>query len=601
MKNFLEELKRRNVIKAALAYLVIAWILLQVASIVLPIAGSPEWVLKTFTFFLVLGFPIWVVLSWIYEVTPGGIKKTERFEQNTSIVSETNSRLNKVLVVALTIVVVLLLVQQCRDDSKIIENSEISESEIQLHKKSIAVLAFADMSQEKDQEYFSEGISAELTSQLAKIGELKVIDRRSSFSYKNKNTTAIQIGRELDVSHILDGNVRIYDDKVRIDVQLIDVSDGSHIWLETYDRKMDDIFKIQNEIAEEVMHQLKIVLKTNTRNNFNKRPTENLDAYRYYLEALYYINLSGFSNIDKAISLLEQAVKLDPNFALAYAVLARTYILDNVDVDPNPLWEKQAYVAIQQALSLDPDLADAYVARGQWYWTPSNNFNHEKALQDFKKALELNPGLSSAYESLMLVQLHVGLLDKAMETGLKGIEIEPTNMWIRHHLGEVYLFQGNYNEALNMYESVAEQFVPFFRIALVSQVLYHQGKIEEATKLIEQGLLEYPSEPQLNSTYAIILASQGRDVEAKQRMKIAIENQKKLRHIHHLYHNLAGAAALMGEDEVAIEWLTKSAENGLPNYVLFNQDSNLASLRGNPIFDEFMVGLKSKLEHYNSL
>jgi len=601
IKKYITELKRRNVFKAGIAYLIVAWLIVQIASILLPTFDAPPYVLKTLVFMLGIGFPINLIFSWIYDITPNGIKKTETLEQNPVKSILKSNRLNKVIIASLTLVVLLLLYNQFRNpgNNKPITNTEAIN--LDSKEKSIAILAFTDMSAEKNQDYFSDGISAELTSLLSKIGELKVIDRRSSFSYKNKSATLKQIGNELNVSYILDGSVRKYENKVRIDVQLINVADGSHLWLDTYDRNMDDIFKIQDDIAKAVITQLKIVLATSTISTITKRPTTNLEAYRLYLEGLYYLNLAGFDNVNKTISLLEEAILLDPNFAQAHAVLAKVLILNSVDYENNIAWEGRAYVAIQEALSLDPDLPEAYVARGMWYWTPNNNFNHEKAIKDFRKATELNPGLSSAQEYLMLVYLHVGLLDEALDYGKKAVLLNPTNMWIRHYTGQVYHFQGNYAEALNTYNSVSDQFIPFFRIALTAQILNYQGKIEESFQMIEKGLLEYPTEPQLNSTYAILLAKSGRNDEAKNRIVIAIENKKTLRHDHHLYHNLASSSALMGEKQKAVSWLIKAAETGFPCYSLYNRDPNLESLKGYPSFDAFMLEMKKKQEYFKSI
>ncbi len=598
LKKNIAELKRRHVFKAGIAYLLVAWLIAQVASILLPTFNAPSYIMKVLLFILGIGFPIWLVFSWVYDITPDGIKKTEDHNQQTIIKS---SRLNKVIITSLSIAVVLLLFNQFYhsngNDTKI--NADITS--LDSKEKSIAILAFTNMSSEKDQDYFSDGISAELTNVLSKIGELKVIDRRSSFSYKNKSATLKQIGKELNVSYILDGSVRKYENKVRIDVQLINVSDGSHLWLDSYDRNLDDIFKIQDDIAKAVIKQLKIILATNTLSTLRNRPTTNLEAYRLYLEGLYYLNLAGFDNLNKTISLLEEVILLDPYFAQAHAVLAKVLILNSVDYENNVAWESRAYVAIQEALSIDPNLSEAYVARGMWYWTPANNFDHEKAIKDFRKATELNPGLSSAHEYLMLVYLHIGLLDKAFEYGEKASSLDPTNMWIRHYTGQVYHFQGNFTEALNTYNSVADRYIPFFRIALMAQILNYQGKIDEAFKIIEEGLLEYPTEPQLNSTYAILLAKSGRNGEAKRRIDIAIENKKTLRHDHHLYHNLASSSALMGEKMEAVTWLIKAADTGFPCYPLYNRDPNLESLKGYPAFEDFMFEMKKKLEYYSSL
>jgi len=420
-------------------------------------------------------------------------------------------------------------------------------------------------------------------------------------SYKHSEKNTNEIGLDLNVTHILEGSVLTSENKVRIFAQLIDVEKDAHLWAQTYDREMNDIFSIQSDVANKIAEVMEVALGEDAQARIDKRPTSDLEAYRLYLQGQYYINLASFADIDTAISLLNQAILRDPNFALAYAVLATTYILNNVDRDPRPEWEEKAYISFQQALSLDPDLAEAYVARGMWYWTPSNNFQHESAIKDFQKAIEIKPGLSSAYEMLSKVQRHVGLLEKALKTGEKAVELEPTSMWSRFFLGQVFFFQGKYTEALKMFDSINEQFIPFYRFAFTSQTLFHLDRVEEAVDMLEQGLLEYPTESLLNSSYAIILASLGHQDQARERKNLAIEHESALMHVHHVYHNLAGTSALMGQHKEAVEWLVKASENGLPCYLLFNSDPNLESLKGKPDFMAFMLDLKKKWEYYKTL
>lgn len=186
-------------------------------------------------------------------------------------------------------------------------------------------------------------------------------------------------------------------------------------------------------------------------------------------------------------------------------------------------------------------------------------------------------------------------------TSKKGVELEPTNMWSRHFVGQVYFFQGEYEKALGMFESVNVKLKPYFRISLVAQTHFYLGQIEGAVNMLEEGLKEYPDEPQLNSTYAIILASKGKNGEARSKMAVAIENRSELRHVHHLYHNLAAVTALMGENKEAVEWLIKAADDGFPSYPLFKRDPNLRNLRGSTGYEEFMVEMKEKLLHFDSL
>jgi TolB-like protein len=255
MNKFIEELKRRNVIKSALAYLVVSWVITQVATTVLPTFGAPAFVTKTIIFILAIGFPLWLIFSWVYEITEKGIKKTVNIEPEESITPQTNNRLNKIIIGALAIAIALLLVNHFGNRS---ENRIVSDNEIDKTEKSIAVLAFADMSPQKDQEYLSDGMSGEFISILGKTTGLKVRDRRSSFTFKNKDATIEQIGEQLKVRYVIDGSVRKYGDKLKVDVQIINAIDGSYIWTESFDYTMDNIFKMQDDIAKVIVAKLKI-------------------------------------------------------------------------------------------------------------------------------------------------------------------------------------------------------------------------------------------------------------------------------------------------------------------------------------------------------
>ena len=480
--------------------------------------------------------------------------------------------------------------------------SKLGTELVEVTDKSIAVLPFVNMSNDPDQEFFSDGMAEEIINALVQIPNLKVASRTSSFQFRGQEQDIKSIGEDLGVATILEGSVRKSNNRVKVTAQLINATDGFHLWSQTYESELDDIFSIQSDVAKQIATVLQVALGMDARKRIEQRPTKDLEAYQLYLKGLYYINKAGFVAWDTAISLLNRAIDRDPDFALAHAVLARTYIFSNIDWKPKPEWNEKAFVSFQQALQLDPNLAEAYVARGYWLWTPGNDFKHENAIRDFQKAIELKPGLNISYELLSLVQWHVGLMDQAMANAKKGLELEPTSTRARQTIAVISLHQGKYVEGLKMFETVSEQYIPFLNISLTAQTLYYLGRLDEAAEMIEQGLLEYPVEPQLNSSYAIILAKMGRTDEARRRMDLAIENKSELKqHGHHLYHNLAGAAALMGDKEVAVKWLIKASEEGFPNYPLFHKDPNLASLKGDPDFDAFMLGLKTQWEYYKTL
>lgn len=467
--------------------------------------------------------------------------------------------------------------------------------------KRIAVLPFENLNGDSSQEYFSDGMTETIISDLANIRGLSIISRTSVMPYKNTTKTIKEIGRELNVGHILEGSVLTFGDKVRIFSQLIDIKTDTHLWAETYDREMEDIFSIQTDVANNIAAVLELTLAEKTRNRIKDRPTRNLEAYRSYLRGQFYLNKAGSAALDSSISLFKRSIELDSNFAMAYAELARAYILKNVQYTKESSWKEKAYISFQEALSLDAELAEAYVARATWYWSPDNNFQHENAIRDLQRAIDLKPGLSSAYELLALVQLHVGLLDKALKNGKNALELEPTSMWSHHFVAQVYYFQGRYSEALKMFETVEKQFNPVFRISFKSLTLFKLGRIKDAEVLIKKGLEKNPSESQLNSTYAIILASQKKYDQARRHMNIAIENQQSFRHIHHLYYNLAVSSALMNNKEEAIKWLEKSAEDGFPCYPFFESDPHLENIRSEGAYMKLTTDLKSRWEYFKTL
>ena len=305
LKPYIEELKRRNVVKAGVAYLIVAWLIAQIASIVLPTFEVPPWVMKTLLFVLIIGFPINLVISWIYDVTPDGIKKTKSLNEKSML---KNQRLNKVIVSALVLTVVIIA-------TNLFFNKVITTD------KSIAVLAFADMSPQKDQEYFSDGISEELLNLLAKIPELKVISRTSSFSYKGKNKTATEIAKELNVSYILEGSIRKAGNMVRVTAQLIRANDGFHEWSHTYDRAMDSIFKIQDDISAEVSKQLQLSILGK---QFLSKPIDT-EAYNLYLQAVHLIHQNTKESYIKAEEKIKAALAIDDTYADAWRRLAQIY------------------------------------------------------------------------------------------------------------------------------------------------------------------------------------------------------------------------------------------------------------------------------------
>lgn len=281
-------------------------------SVILPTIEAPAYLMKLLLVVLIIGFPLWIVFAWVYEITPDGIKKTLSINKEESITPVTNNRLNKIIIVALGIAIILLSVNLFTNRNMIGDsNSKEKVDVISIEDKSIAVLAFTDMSKDKDQEYFSDGISEEILNLLAKIPDLKVISRTSSFSFKNKEVTTNEIGHTLNFNHVLEGSIRKSGNTFRITAQLIDVTNGSHIWSETYDRPMNDIFKIQDGIASNVSEQLQLRILGELK--VMKSPMA--EAYNLFLKALHLSNQNTKTTYISAEKVIKEALEIDPNYA----------------------------------------------------------------------------------------------------------------------------------------------------------------------------------------------------------------------------------------------------------------------------------------------
>ena len=314
-----EELKRRNVVRVGIAYVVIGWFLAQIAEFAFENFGAPDWVLKSVVVVLMLGLPLALFFAWVYEITPEGVKKESEIDRSTSVAGEKGQMLNVVIAMSLVLAVGLLLTDRFTGGPDEVQlaaaDTAVSTQDVT---NSIAVLPFVNMSSDEEQEFFSDGITEEILNSLASIKELKVAGRTSSFAFKGQNDDLRRIGDALGVNHILEGSVRKSGDQVRITAQLVQVDDGFHVWSETYDRKLVDIFAIQDEIANEILRQLKTRLLGAAVKPAEARRTDPV-VYALYLKSKQRIYTRIGSEIETAVEELDQAIQLDTQYAPAFA------------------------------------------------------------------------------------------------------------------------------------------------------------------------------------------------------------------------------------------------------------------------------------------
>src|SRR5438034_6205352 len=365
------ELKRRNVYKVAVAYAVVAWVLIQAASIFFPAFDAPTWVMKIFIIVIIFGFPMALIFSWAFEITPEGIKLESEIEPSKSIKQRTGRKIVAVTI-ALAVLAAGLFVYQLvgrdrwarRFNLETAEGGRPGGASIPADQKSIAVLPFVNMSADKNDEYLSDGMTEELINVLAKVPGLRVPGRTSCFAFKAKNEGDIfrKVGDQLHVGTVLEGSVRKAGDKLRVTAQLINVSDGYHLWSKDYDGDVKDILNFQSNVAEQVVQALRVPLGTAAARALSKKPTENAEAYRLYLLGRYHFGKYSEAGWTSSIRYYEQALKLDPNYALAYCGLADNYAyMGSVVMPESDAIAKEREFA-QKALELDPDLAEAHMS-----------------------------------------------------------------------------------------------------------------------------------------------------------------------------------------------------------------------------------------------
>jgi TolB-like protein/predicted Zn-dependent protease len=385
--SLIAELKRRNVFRVGVAYAIVAWLLIEVASVILPTFKTPEWVMQAFTTLVILGFPLALIVAWAFELTPEGIKREKEVDPAESITHVTGRKLDFAIIGLLALAVVFLVI-----DNYVLE-AEPEEAGITAgsvtEEKTIAVLPFANMSGDPEQEFFSDGISEELLNVLAKVKGLRVTSRTSAFAFKGTNTSIPEIAKQLGVKHVLEGSVRMAGDRVRVTTQLIEVETDSHLWSESYDRELADIFAVQDEIAAKVGEALMVALLGADSSPIRPSRETSIEAYSDYLLARQKREEGRFENLAEAERLLKDVIERDPDYAPAYAALAGTYEAMGV-TGRYSLSEASARMMplVEQALSLDTDLAEAWQHLA---YVRQANGDFEEARAAEAKALELDP------------------------------------------------------------------------------------------------------------------------------------------------------------------------------------------------------------------
>jgi len=483
-RNFFAELKRRNVYKVAVAYGVVAWLLIQAASILFPTFEAPSWVMKVFVTIVFLGFPIALVLAWAFELTPEGIRRTEDVGPTESITRRTGRKVTALIVIVAVVAAALLAFQFLRTKRapSAAEKTPPGATAGAIPLKSIAVLPFASLSEDKANEYFASGIQDEILTRLAKIADLKVISRTSTQQYQSKPGNVPEIAKQLGVAHILEGSVQKVGDAVRVNVQLIKAEGDSHLWADTYDRKLTDIFAVESEVAQRIATSLEAKLTGREKEAIGYVGTKIPAAYDAYLRgiALRNINLPEAQN--RLLEFCRQAVALDPNYAAAWAEIAFAEGLKFIEGERTEAQRARTQEAAENALRLDPEHGLGHAAMGMYRYYCLQEY--DEALVHLQQAREQAPNDAIIIQAIGLVKRRQGKLEESIALQLQAARLDPLNQDIWRNIGFTYRGMRNLVEARAMFDR-ALAIAPDDRqiLARRAEIYVAEGDLATATRL----------------------------------------------------------------------------------------------------------------------
>jgi len=546
MKEFFAELKRRNVYKVAVAYGVVAWLLIQIATQVFPFFEIPNWAVRLVVLLVVIGFPIALMIAWAFESTPEGIKRTAVADAAREH-SRGKAWIYIVIVGAFLSIGVFFLGRYTAGNATPRHDASPARTEAATAtpQKSIAVLPLLNESGDPHDEYFSDGLSEELIAALAQINGLKVIGRSSSFRFKDRHEEPKAIGEKLGVSTLLEGTVRKQDDRVRIVAELINAADGIELWTRTFDRELKDIFAVQEEIARAVAESLKVTLLGSQDRPAQRGAPSNVEAHNAYLQGHFHFQRRNLEDYRKAVGYFDQAIQLDPDYALACAERSEAWtFIGDLTGQREPAWSKARSDA-ERAVAIAPALAEARAALGWVRFFVDWKFT--EGLSELKRAKEFSPSNPTANDLLARVILYLGRLDEAERQARHAVELDPLSVIAQGNLARVLLFAGKLDEADAAARKAAE-LQPASASSHRWQVVAAVLRGDRATALREAQL--EPDEGYRRFELALAQQIQGDRQAADAALADLIANGRD-----QLAYQIAEVYAVRGEKDKAFEWL----------------------------------------------
>jgi serine/threonine-protein kinase len=564
-RNFFAELKRRNVYKVAVAYAVVGWLLIQIATQTFPFFDIPNWAVRLVVLAIVIGFPVALVLAWAFELTPEGIARTD--ESGELPKQRGGHAWIYVALVAGALSIGVFFLGRYTAPTR--------SAGREARDKSIAVLPFVDLSQAKDQEYFCDGISEEILNALAKVGALRVVARTSSFAFKGKTADVAEIARKLGVENVLEGSLRRDGNRIRISAQLIDARNGFHLWSETYERELKDMFALQDEITASIVNALKIKLAIAA--PLKRKP--NPEAHDLDLKGRYFLNKR---DLKRAIDYFQQALAKDPEDALAYAGLSEVYVVLAVrgGVAPREVMPKAKEAALQ-ALAIDDALSEAHASLA--YVTFFYDWDLPAAEREFKRAVELNPNNADAHHWYSHYLMAQGRIEESLTRSKRAFELSPFDALMSLHLAWHSFYARQYDQALDQIGKTIEM---DYRAGTVwlGRILEQQGKYAEAIAEFQKHLESSSGRSALAKARLAHACAVSGNREAAQKIIAELEQLAKSEYVSSF--EIAAIHAGLGEKEQAFGRLEKGCAERAAELVTLTTEPSFDNLRSDPRFTD---------------
>jgi serine/threonine protein kinase/Tfp pilus assembly protein PilF len=465
----------------------------------------------------------------------------------------------------------------------------------------LAVLPFENLAGNPEQQYFSDGLTAEVTTLLSRLSpdRLNVTSRTQAMRYADRAVSLDRVGRELAVDNVLKGSVALSGDRIRIVAELIRTSNARRLWSETYERGMSDLFMLERELADAVSGALGVAVAEAGRRRAADVHKLNPEAYDLYLRGLSHTLRVNQPDLEQAIGLLERSAALDPTFLPTQASLALAYAnLATIYRPTEPQWEEKGFAVVQKALALDANAPEAHYARGMMLWTPSHSFPSREALAELRQALAADPAFDEAWHQHGVILMHVGHLDAAVRDMNRALAINPGHVLARFRFGPIHVYQQKFEEAISALNRVPRESFPAQWTYQRAMALLSLGRMEEAGRVVDEALRENQTDQGgvLHAARAMLRAKRHDRAGAETDIAQAIQAGKNFIHFHHTAYSIGAVYTELGEFEKAQEWIETAANEGFPNYTFFESDIHLERLRAVPAFRAFLSKLRKEWE-----